>query len=492
MGGDIHRETLAGLTESISECSSAFCPLTNPPESLVSMSHSASDTRSPSLADSTHTEPQNPNNTFQGDPSGPALNKLHPTATSRSIYASNGVDLALAIEPDNEHNTPFIRSRLNTDGVYQTWLYSASSPFVWRKSVVEVPFNLRRGSAIRDGKPRDGSSVGDSPVILTEEDGEIFDARSFLLRRFSEDPYLEAKARLLCQEKGTDLETLINHGPPRKLLLNTPELGYTAYGDLQTYPILKALFAQQSFVILQGKKGCGVVNGTFERDFFDRFLEIEAISLSTIATRDGLLVAAPVRLVLSIMVLVLASAVTAAVIIFDDRTNVIEQIESGTFIFALIVLTVPGVISLLSDEPNLLRNVVRGKKLLIRQSQVTEHFNLTRRDYAMLVARTRGSKLVSTDVGCFLTGDERGTHMGDVPVVQCEDLAPFGVICGQSVHYRANWQNVCISNRLGPNRTHLTLEKPKVNYWCAYVRPDTWVGFQRVSYTSGKRSFGPV
>lgn len=404
------------------------------------------------------------------------------------MMGPKGTDDALPGDPNappRGSTTPFsktscIRSRLDTEGVYQTRLYSASSPFVWRKAVIEVPFNLCRGSAIRDGKPRDGSSVGDSPVILTEEDDAIFDARRFLLSRFSEDPCLEAKARLLCREKGTDLETLIKQGPAQKILLNTPELGYVAYGDIQTYPILKALFAQQSqsFVILQGKKGCGIVNGTFERDFFDRFLEIEAISRSTITTHEGLLVAAPIRLVLSIMVLVLASAATAVVVICDDRTNVMERIESGTFIFALIILTVPGVLSLLSSEPNLLRNVVRGKKLLTRQSQVTEHFNLTRRDYAMLVARTRGSRLVSADVGCFLTGDERGAHMGDVPVVQCGDLAPFGLICGQSVHYRANWQDVCISNRLGPHRTHLTLEKPKVNYWCAYVRPDTWVGFQ--------------
>lgn len=364
----------------------------------------------------------------------------------------------------------------NTSGTYVSLRYSAKSPFVIRKQQIQIPYNLTLGSAIRYGKPRDGSSIGDSPVIMPWEDNAVFDARAFLTAYLERHPDMAAKARLLCSQHHITLETLVETGPGHVIWIDS-SVPFRTYGDRSSFPILKALLAKQSFVILQGKKGCGVVNGSFDNNFFDRLLELEAISMSVITLPEGLLVPAPRRLILCLTLVILAIVTTVLAVIFDDRPNFIERFESATFVLALILLTVPAIVSLFSSEPNLMKNTVRGKKILTKQSQVTNYFKLSQRDYAMLATRTKGSKLVSKDIGCFLTGTERGTHFGDVPVVQCEDLAYYGVICGQSVHYRANWQTVRISNRLGANRTHLTNEPPKVKYWCAGVREDTWVGF---------------
>lgn len=371
---------------------------------------------------------------------------------------------------------PSRNTRYETSGIFVSHRYSAASRFVFRKIPIKIPYNLLRGSAIRDGKPRDGSSVGDSPVIMSWEDDAVFNARSFLRIYFHEHPTLEQKARLLCLKHNIPLETLLRNGPDDVIRMENG-INYRDYGDRTSFPVLKALFAKQSFVILEERKGCGVVNGSFDGDFFDRLLELEAIAASAIVLSEGLLVPAPHRLFASLFLLILAVAMAVTTTIVDDRTNFMERFESAVFVLALMLLTVPGVLSLFSGEPNLVKNAVRGKKILTKQSQVSKFFKLERRDYAMLVTRTKGSKLVSKDIGCFLTGNERGSHLGDVPVVQCEDLAPFGVICGQSVHYRTNWQTVRISNRLGDERTHLTNEEPKVKYWCAGVRKDTWVGY---------------
>ncbi|CDF38381.1 unnamed protein product [Chondrus crispus] len=367
-------------------------------------------------------------------------------------------------------------SHYNTLGTFTCIRYSAASPFVIRKVPIHIPYNLTRGSAVRDGEPRDGSSVGDSPVIMPWQDQGVFDARAFLKISFFENPALEVKARLLCLRHNITLESLLGPGPDGVIWMENG-IDYRKYGDRSSFPILKALFAKQSFVILENQKGCGVVNGSFDRDFFDRLLELEAISTCVIVLPEGLLVPAPHRLLACLLLLLVAVAATVLTAVYDDRTNFMERFESAFFILALLLLTVPGIFSLFSSEPNLVRNAVRGKMILTKQSQVSNFFGLNRRDYAMLATRTKGSRLVSKDIGCFLTGTERGTHLGDEPVVQCEDLAHFGVICGQSVHYRTNWQSVCISNRLGTNRTHLTTEKAKGKYWCAGVRENTWVGF---------------
>lgn len=363
-----------------------------------------------------------------------------------------------------------------TVGTRTTSVYSATSSFVWRKISLDIPYNLSRGSAVRNGELRDGSSIGDSPVIMPWEDHAVYDATAHLRMIFRENSSLELKAQKLCAIHGLTLETLLTKGPGRVIWMDS-SVHFTTYGDRRTYPLLKAIFAQQSFAIIEDRKGLARVNGRFDRDFFERLIELEAISRSSIVVPEGLLVPAPHRLLITIVLTVIAITATVLSVRYDDRANIIERIESGTFVLGVILITFPAIVSLFSTEPNLVRNAVRGKCILTKQSQVTRFFRLSRTDYAMLATRTKGSKLVSRDVGCYLTGDERGTHHGDVPVVKCEDLAPFGVICGQSVHYRTNWQTVCISNRLGDNQTHLTTEIPRVRYWCAGVRHDTWVGF---------------
>lgn len=371
---------------------------------------------------------------------------------------------------------------LGNSGTFTTSGYSAISPFVWRKISLEIPYNLSRGSAVRNGELRDGSSIGESPVIMPWEDSAVYDATAHLRTIFRENPSLELKALNLCSVHNLSLESVLTKGPGPVIWIDN-SVHFSNYGDRQTYPLLKAIFAQQSFAIIQDRKGLARVNGKFDRNFFERLLELEAFSRSSIVVPEGLLVPTPHRLFISIILMVVAIVCTALTIKYDNRESFIERIESATFVMGVILLTFPAVVSLFSAEPNLVRNAVRGKCILTKQSQVTKYFKLSRRDYAMLATRIKGSKLVSRDVGCYLTGEERGTHHGDEPVVQCEDLAPFGVICGQSVHYRTNWQTVCISNRLGDNQTHLTTEIPRVRYWCAGVRENTWVGFASLNKT---------
>lgn len=244
---------------------------------------------------------------------------------------------------------------------------------------------------------------------------------------------MAAKARLLCAKHDITLDQTASW--------MDSEIGFRTYGDGHSYPILKALFAKQSFVILQDRKGCGVVNGSFHRDFFDRLLELGTGSNLNVSYR-------PPRRVTS------ASTppphcLSRSVTQFWRSCSTGAILSNGSSrppLYLPCCFNFSCVVSLFSNEPNLVKNAVRGKMVLTKQSQVSDHFGLTRQDYAMLATRTKGSRLVSKDVGCYLTGSERGTQFGDVPVVQCEDLAPFGVVCGQSVHYRTNWQTVCISN----------------------------------------------
>lgn len=111
-------------------------------------------------------------------------------------------------------------------------------------------------------------------------------------------------------------------------------------------------------------------------------------------------------------------------------------------------LSVPALVEYISEEPSVVRNAIRGNRVLWKNSQVRGYFRLDKFDYAVMALINDPMWLVSDDKACFTQQGGHSGMVGDEPVTDTWSLREVGFYVGR-VMARKEWEdfNMKVHNR---------------------------------------------
>lgn len=103
-------------------------------------------------------------------------------------------------------------------------------------------------------------------------------------------------------------------------------------------------------------------------------------------------------------------------------------------------ISVPALVEFWSDEPSVIRNSLKGNRILWKNSQVMKYFGLKRADYAVMGLLSSRMWLVSEDTASYLlVGGHKGLD-GDIAVTDTRSLRDIGVYVGRTMA-RREWES---------------------------------------------------
>ncbi|KAI0565670.1 hypothetical protein FGB62_16g32 [Gracilaria domingensis] len=358
-------------------------------------------------------------------------------------------------------------------------VYDNFSVLVRKKTLT---WNLQRGSSIRNGIKRDGSFIGGTPVVLPQE----------VLKNFPNfEQHMKANEEWL-QEQEENIKKFkarynIPHIPGKGSSVNdwTPlekdvvvnNENWEQYGTHELFPYMKAATNRSYFVLRNNREATIVRPIETIPNMYARVARLKALELFCLPTEHGVLVAAPLRFLLSLfwLLLSLCSGVVAAV---HNRSDWVERMESFITVATVVGLTLPAFFSLLMQEPDLVKNAIRGKKTLTTDQQVATWFGFTELDYAAAAICLNGTFLVSEFRGRFLSGKANGALSGGGYLVSAATLQKVGILVGRSI-YRRVWDDTNrIVEQVDSFVSHLSSLERKGKYrsWAAGCVETTLVG----------------
>ncbi|KAI0557838.1 hypothetical protein FGB62_257g014 [Gracilaria domingensis] len=328
---------------------------------------------------------------------------------------------------------------------------------------------------MRDGTRRDGSFVAGTPVVIPEalvQEYPIFEAHlranDKLMSELESDGVKEFKRRYGISKGGLCIEDWKPSGNYE--IVTNDNWGF--YASHELFPYLKAA-ANGGHFVLRNENECTIVRPLSPfPDLYARLARLKTIEHYCVPTEHGVLVAAPWRLLISLLWFLFSLSVGVAAAV-HKQNDWFESMESFFTATTIVAITLPAIVSLLVQEPELVRNAIRGKKTLTSDQQVATWFNLRERDYAAAAISLKGTFLVSEARGCYLSGESNSALSGNGYLVSAGVLQHVGILVGRAV-YRRLWeaQNRVVEE-VDTDVSHLTaLERQRIPPCWASSRVD--------------------